>query len=73
MPVYMRFFGGEIQRFDSSVRELSKGYPDIYTYLRATGKVNCWCEEVPEELAAELEAARTVREKLRVKLLLVTS
>lgn len=48
--VEMRFAKGENRRFFGA-REAAKkaGYPDVATYLRFTGQVNEWCEEVPEE------------------------
>jgi len=49
--VEMRFLKGENRRFFGA-REAAKknGYPDVATYLRSTGQVNEWCEEVPQEL-----------------------
>ncbi len=48
--VEVRFYSGNTQRF-TGAREAAKaaGYPDVPTYLQATGQVKAWCEEVPEE------------------------
>jgi hypothetical protein len=48
--VEVRFYSGNTRRFYGAREEAkSKGYPDVPTYLMATGQVKAWCEEVPEE------------------------
>lgn len=60
--VEMRFLKGENKRFFGA-REAAKenGYPDVATYLRSTGRVNKWCEEVPEETVKMLLKAEECR------------
>ena len=45
--VQVRFMNGKITRFPGAKRAAkSAGYPDVFTYLRSTGQVDSWCEEV---------------------------
>lgn len=62
---------GENKRFFGA-REAAKreGYPDVYTYLRATGQVNEWHEEVPESettMVLKAENARRLTQLLGLK------
>ena len=56
--VEVRFRSGRTQRFQGA-RDAAKrsGYPDVPSYLLATGQVSGWCEEVSEaEVAIQLKA-----------------
>jgi hypothetical protein len=65
--VQVRFYSGNTRRFPISKEEIKKkGYPDVPTYLYATGQVKGWCEEVSEkeiqtELLAEKESLECQR------------
>ncbi len=65
--VEVRFLKGENQRFFGA-REKAKsaGYPDVVTYLRSTGQVNEWCEEVPQELVEMYLKAEACRRECHV-------
>lgn len=48
--IEVRFIRGPNRRFAVSRGAIRKaGYPDVPTYLRATGQVDGWCEEIPRE------------------------
>jgi len=48
--VQVRFMNGKITRFPGAKRAAkSAGYPDVFTYLRSTGQVDCCCEEISDE------------------------
>ena len=68
--VEVRFRTGKNQRFIGA-REAAKsqGYPDVISYLRSTGQVNNWCEEIPEE---EIKESLKV-EECRLKTLRISA
>jgi hypothetical protein len=70
--VQVRFYSGNTRRFYGAREEAkSKGYPDVPTYLMATGQVKAWCEEVPEEqVRTELLAEQCRLETQRSSFLL---
>jgi len=46
----LRFLKGENRRFlNAKSAANNAGYPDVATYLRFTGQVDCWCEELSDE------------------------
>ena len=46
----VRFLKGENKRFPNAKQAAKNaGYPDVFTYLRSTGQVDCWCEELSDE------------------------
>ena len=50
---------GEMKRFDNAHNEAKeKGYPDVMTYLYATGQIEGWCELATDEEALMYERAK---------------
>lgn len=67
--VEVRFHGGKTQRFFGAQKEAKdRGYPDVPTYLRATGQINQWCEVVPIEEIQQFEKAEQARRIIKAKL-----
>ena len=63
--VEMRFLKAENRRFFKARENAKKqGYPDVYTYLKFTGQVNSWCEEVPQELVNVFLKAELCRKNI---------
>jgi hypothetical protein len=64
--VEVRFLKGENRRFFGAREDAKKlGYPDVVTYLRATGQVNQWCEEVPEQQVETQIKAEECRQQIK--------
>lgn len=63
----VRFYGGKTQRFLNAKQAAKRnGYPDVPTYLRSTGQVSGWCEELTDqELETQLAAERARSKTLR--------
>jgi len=58
--VEVRFLKGKNRRFSVPLKDdrgRRDGYPDVPAYLRSTGQVDCWCEEIPQK---EFEESKCV-------------
>ena len=64
----IKFRTGEPQVFPGARKEAKeRGYPDVPTYLWATGQVDQYCEEVPQEEVDQYNRAQQARlECLRI-------
>ena len=66
----VRFLKGANRRFfGARVAAKEQGYPDVVTYLRATGRVNRWCEEVPDQQVETQIKAEECRQQIKAWLL----
>lgn len=66
--VEVRFRRGENRRFPvARLAAARAGYPDVPTYLWATGQVTEWCEEIPQAEFEMIRRAEQVRHELLSK------
>lgn len=66
----VRFLKGANRRFfGARVAAKNQGYPDVVTYLRATGRVNRWCEEVLDQQVETAIKAEECRQQIKAWLL----
>jgi len=63
--VQVRFLKGENKRFPNAKQAAKNaGYPDVFTYLRSTGQVDCCCEEISDEEKNEQLLADQARRQI---------